>query len=229
MTKTGTVSAREVVPEFFHEVIELLENLLTVLSTPTSSFALLGVFLLIAFGIYARRIRLTTAMLVNISLMLALTILLSQLRLYHFPQGGSVTLGAMVPLIIISLRYGAGVGALAGFLYGMIEIIADPFILHPLQVLFDYPLPNMAMGLAGLFTQRLILGTVTAFVAKFACHFISGVVFFASYAPEGMSAAAYSLAANASVVVPNLLICCVILKVLPVERLLAAMDKNSPR
>ena len=224
----GAISALEVVPKFF-EVIRMLENLMTVLASPTSSFALLGIFLLIVFGLYARRVRLTTPILVNISLMLALALILSQFRLYHFPQGGSVTLGAMVPLLIISFRYGAGVGALAGFVFGLIQIIQDPFILHPLQVLFDYPLPYMALGLAGFFPQRLILATVLAFAAKFACHFISGVVFFASYAPEGMAPVIYSLTVNASMILPELLICCVILKVLPVSRLLAAMDKNSPR
>ena len=224
----GAISALEVVPKFF-EVIRMLENLMTVLASPTSSFALLGIFLLIVFGLYARRVKLTTPILVNISLMLALALILSQFRLYHFPQGGSVTLGAMVPLLIISFRYGAGVGALAGFVFGLIQIIQDPFILHPLQVLFDYPLPYMALGLAGFFPQRLILATVLAFAAKFACHFISGVVFFASYAPEGMAPVIYSLTVNASMILPELLICCVILKVLPVSRLLAAMDKNSPR
>ena len=82
-----------------------------------------------------------------LALLMALALILSQFRLYHFPQGGSVTLGAMVPLLIISFRYGAGVGALAGFVFGLIQIIQDPFILHPLQVLFDYPLPYMALGI----------------------------------------------------------------------------------
>ena len=207
----------------------MLENLSTILESPSSSFALLGIFLLIIFGFYLRRIKLTTPMLINISLMLALAILLSNFRLYHFPQGGNVTLGAMIPLLIISFRYGAGVGALAGFLFGLIQIIQDPFILHPIQVLFDYPLPFMMFGLAGFLSRRFILASIVAFAGRFACHFISGLVFFASYAPEEMSPVIYSLVANATYIVPELLICCLILKILPMERLLAAMDKNSPR
>ncbi|MBO4401479.1 MAG: energy-coupled thiamine transporter ThiT [Selenomonadaceae bacterium] len=161
--------------------------------------------------------------------MVALAFLLSQIQLYHFPQGGLVTLGSMVPLLLVSFRYGAKAGALAGFLYGLLQIIQDPFILHPVQVLFDYPLPFMAMGLAGFFPRRMILAAALSFAGRFACHFISGVVFFASYAPEGVSPVIYSLTANATYIVPEMLICCVILKVLPVERLLAAMDKNSQR
>ena len=220
------ISARESSPNFF-EVILMLENVLTILQNPGSSFALLGILLLTGFCLYLRRIKLTTSILINISLMLALAVLLHQLRLYHFPQGGSVTPGGMIPLLIISFRYGAGIGALAGFVFGLINMIQDPFILHPIQVLFDYPLPYMAMGLAGL-SRNFILAAIMAFAGRFACHFISGVVFFASYAPEGMSPIIYSLMANATYMLPEMVICCVILKFLPVERLLRAMDKNTP-
>ena len=105
-------------------------------------------------------------------------------------------------------------------------MIQDPFILHPLQVLFDYPLPYMAAGLAGLFREKFILATCLTFVGRFLCNFISGVIFFASYAPEGMSPAIYSLTVNAGLLIPECLICCIILKFLPVKRLLDAMDKS---
>ena len=203
----------------------MLENFFKILENPAASFALLGVLLLIFFGLYVRKIKLTTRTLINISLMLALAMILNEIRLYHLPQGGSVTLGGMIPLLLISFRYGAGVGALAGFLFGVFSIIQDPFIVHPVQVLFDYPLPFMAMGLAGIFHEKIFLGTILAFAGRFICHFISGVIFFASYAPEGTSPVMYSLATNAMYIVPEMIICLVILKVLPVQRLLAAMHR----
>ena len=201
----------------------MLENFLTILQSPTSLAALIGVLILILFALYSRKIKFSTRMLINISLMLAFSIVLHYLKIYHFPQGGSVTFGAMIPLILISLRYGAGVGALAGFIFGLINILQDPFILHPIQVLFDYPLPFMAMGLAGIFPEKIFLSTVLAFAGRFICHFISGVIFFASYAPEGMSPIIYSLTANATYLIPETLICLVILKILPVKRLLDAI------
>lgn len=201
----------------------MLENIFTVLQSPTSLIALIGVLILILFALYSRKIKFSTRMLINISLMLAFSIVLHYLRIYHFPQGGAVTFGAMIPLILVSLRYGAGVGALAGFIFGLINILQDPFILHPIQVLFDYPLPFMAMGLAGIFPEKIILSTILAFAGRFICHFISGVIFFASYAPEGMSPIIYSLTANATYLIPETLICLVILKILPVKRLLDAM------
>lgn len=81
----------------------------------------------------------------------------------------------------------------------------------------------MAMGLAGIFSDKTIFSALLAFAGRFICHFISGVVFFASYAPEGMSPIIYSLTANATYMIPETLICLVILKILPVKRLLDAM------
>ena len=166
-------------------------------------------------------------MLVYISLMLAFSIILQQLRLYHFPQGGSVTLGSMIPILLLSYRYGMSTGALAGFLFGLIDILQDPFILHPIQVLFDYPLPYMSLGLAALIPSHKFISTLIAFICRFACHFISGIVFFASYAPEGMSPIIYSLTANATYFLPECIICFVILKFLPLERLLKFMDQKN--
>ena len=193
------------------------------LENPTSSAALFGLLILILFFLYSKKIKFTTKILINVSLMIALAIILHSLKIYHLPQGGSVTLGGMIPLLLISFRYGAGVGIFAGFIFGLITILQDPFILHPVQVLFDYPLPFMAMGLAGFFSEKIFLGVVISFAARFFCHFISGVIFFASYAPEGMSAINYSLITNATYIIPEMLICCLILKILPIKRLFDAM------
>ena len=201
----------------------MLENFFTISESPTTLIALIGIFILILFFIRARKIKLTTKILINISLMLAMAIVLQYFSIYHFPQGGAVTFGSMIPIILISLRYGISVGIFAGFVFGLINILQDPFILHPIQVLFDYPLPFMAIGLAGIFHEKIILSTILAFAGRFICHFISGIVFFASYAPEGISPIIYSLTANATYILPELIICCVILKILPIQRLLAAM------
>ena len=206
----------------------IIKSAAELIAQPTSLFALLAVLIFILGYLQMRRIRFTTSMLINVALMLALTIVLHQLRLFHMPQGGSVTLGAMVPLLFLSYRYGAGIGCLAGFLYGMINLMQDAFILHPLQVIFDYPLPYMALALAAVVPGRFYAGAALAFSARFLCHYISGVVFFGSYAPPEMSPYLYSLVFNASYLVPEAIICLVILRILPVPRLLAAMDQRTP-
>jgi len=206
----------------------LIKSMTELLTQPASLFTLLAVLIFILGYLQMRRIHFTTGMLINVALMLALTIVLHQLRLFHMPQGGSITLGAMVPLLFLTYRYGAGIGCLAGFLYGMINLMQDAFIVHPLQVLFDYPLPYMALAVAAAVPGRLYAGAALAFSARFLCHYISGVVFFGSYAPPDMSPYLYSLVFNATYLVPEAVICLVILRILPVPRLLAAMDQRTP-
>ena len=205
----------------------LLQNISAILEHPASLIALIAVLFAILSHLYFRRVRLTTPMIVTIALMLAMTVILHQFRLYHMPQGGSVTLGAMVPLLFVSYRYGVGTGCLAGFLYGIFNMMQDPYLLHPVQVLFDYPLPYMALSLAALFPAHRMASTALAFFARFFCHIVSGVVFFASYAPAGTSPLVYSLTFNATYLVPECLICFALLKVLPIERLMAAMDRQT--
>ena len=197
-----------------------------VLSNPASLFAMTGLFALTSGCIYLRKIRLTAQMLVYVAMMLAITMILEQLALFHFPQGGYVTLGAMIPIMLISHRFGPVVGAMAGFLYGFINLIQDPFILHPVQVIFDYPLPFMSIGLCAGLVKNLYLGTFLAFAGRFLCHFISGIVFFASYAPEGMSPVIYSFAVNGSLMGAECLICLLVMKILPIRRLLDNMGQG---
>ena len=206
----------------------LIKNATELLAQPTSLFTLLAVLVFIFGYLQMRRIHFTTSMLINVALMLALTIVLHQLRIFHMPQGGSVTLGAMVPLLFLTYRYGAGIGCLAGFVYGMINLMQDAFIVHPLQVLFDYPLLYMALAIAAAVPGRIYLGAVLAFAARFLCHYISGVVFFGSYAPPDTSPYLYSLVFNATYLVPEAVICLLLLRILPVPRLLAAMDQRTP-
>ncbi len=196
-----------------------MDKMTAILASPTSIAALAALMIFIFALLRVKKITLTTRMITHIGLALALAAVLHAVRIYHLPQGGSITLGSMIPILLIALYYGAEVGYLTGFLYGMINLIQDPFILHPVQVLFDYPLPFMALGLAGYFKERMMLGTTIAVFGRFICHFLSGVVFFASYAPPGMSPYLYSLVFNGSYLVPELVICLLIMRVLPVKRL----------
>ncbi len=48
-------------------------------------------------------------------------------------------------------------------------------------------------------------------MGRFVCHFVSGAVYFADYAPPGVSAAVYSAAYNATYLVPSIIICAIII------------------
>jgi thiamine transporter len=150
------------------------------------------------------------------ALAIALAFVLGLIKVFQMPMGGSISL-AMIPLILLALRQGPLVGIVAGAAYGLLDLAIEPFIVHPVQVLLDYPLAFGALGLAGFFQPTVrgaILGTVVAVLARFICHFISGVVYFASYAPEGWNVYIYSAVYNAAYLIPSLIVAVVVVLVL---------------
>ena len=141
---------------------------------------------------------LSTRALSEIVVVIALSTVLSYIKIYHLPQGGSVTAGSMVPLLWLSLRRGAKVGLLASIVYGIVQLSVEPYIYHPAQVLLDYPIAFGALGLAGFFTNYAILGIAIGIFGRFVSHLLSGVIFFAEYAPPGMNPIVYSAIYNGS-------------------------------
>lgn len=206
--------------------MSLIKNFTEILSHPTSIFALIAVIIFILFWAKVKNVKFTTQLVTQIGIALALATILKIFRIYHLPQGGSVTLGSMVPILLMALLYGPEVGFITGFLYGIITLILDPYILHPIQVIFDYPLPFMALGIAGYFRNRKIIGTFLAILGRFICHFISGVIFFGSFAPKGMSPAIYSLTLNGIFIAVEGAICIAIMIVLPVKHLETIINKK---
>jgi len=150
------------------------------------------------------------------ALAIALAFVLGFIKVFQMPFGGSISL-EMIPLILLALRQGPWVGMVAGAAYGLLNLAIEPVVVHPVQVLFDYPLAFGALGLAGFFQPTVrgaVLGAIVAVLARFASHFVSGVVFFASYAPEGWNPLVYSAAYNAAYLVPSLIIALVVVVVL---------------
>ena len=166
-----------------------------------------------------------TRVLTESAIAVALSFVLGLFVLFKMPFGGSVSL-EMIPLILLSLRQGWKVGVVAGATYGLLDLAIDPFVVHPLQLLLDYPLAFGVLGLAGLFQPTVrgaVLGATVAVLARFLCHLLSGVVYFASYAPDGWNVWLYSAAYNAAYLVPSLLIAIAVVVVL-----LKALDAAQP-
>jgi thiamine transporter len=148
------------------------------------------------------------------ALCVALSVVFSNFRLFAMPQGGSVTL-EMAPLLYFSYRCGWKWGTLAGGLSGVLQMLLGGYIVHPAQVILDYPLAMACMGAAGAFAGnpaqparpvQIALGTLAAGALRFFCHVLSGVIFFSSYAPEGQNPWVYSALYNACFLAPALVI-----------------------
>ena len=125
------------------------------------------------------------------SVCIAMSFALSYLRLWKMPQGGSVTAASLLPLMIYSYMFGVKKGIFAGFIYGVLQAIQDPWLIHPAQFLLDYPVAFACIGIAGLFakTEKLAklpqvqfgLGAIAASALRFLCHILSGVFAFSEY------------------------------------------------
>jgi thiamine transporter len=200
------------------EGFSLSKNLETIFASKTAIFAMIALVIFIFLFIKIRQIKFTPKIISMVGLAVALSTVLSMLKLYKMPQGGSITLGSMVPIILMAIFYGPEVGFLTGFLVGVMGLFIDPYILHPIQVLFDYPLPFMALGLAGYFKNNKYVGTVVGILGRYIFHILSGVIFFASYAGN-QNPLIYSIIYNISYLGPDAIVCFVIMSLLPIKEL----------
>ncbi|MFU7516065.1 energy-coupled thiamine transporter ThiT [Clostridium sp. HCS.1] len=206
----------------------LKEGFNEIYNSPLSLATLIGVILIILALIRFKKIKLDTKVITRIGIALALATILHLVKLVDLPNGaGSINLGSMVPILIISFMYGPEIGMLTGFLFGVIYLIISPYILHPIQVLFDYPLPFMAVGLSGFFKNKKLLGTTLGMFIRFIFHFISGVLFFGEFAPKGWSPVLYSFIVNGSVVLGNLLVILIIISLLPISKIILMNNSYS--
>jgi thiamine transporter len=152
----------------------------------------------------------STRALSEIVVVIALSTVLSYIKIYQLPQGGSITAGSMVPLLWLSLRRGVKIGLFASIVYGIVQLLVEPYVYHPVQVLLDYPLAFGALGLAGFFTSYALIGVAVGIFGRFVSHLLSGVIFFAEYAPTGMSPIVYSAIYNGSYLIGELVVSAVL-------------------
>ena len=163
---------------------------------------------------------------------IAIAFVLSCIRLYRMPQGGSITPAAMLPLILFMVACGPLKGFVVGCAFGLLKLLADPYIIHPLQLLVDYPLAYGAMILGCLATLlpvkkqwQLPIAALLAGIGRYFMVVLSGAVFFAEYAGE-QNAWIYSLVYNISYLGPDILVCMLIACIPGMPRLVEVIRKK---
>ena len=168
----------------------------------------------------------------EIGVFVALAVVLGTLtRFIQLPFGGSINL-SLLPIVVLALRRGSRVGLLSGTLYGLVDFVLNPFFYHPAQVLLDYPMASGCMaalsGLATCFKDSryyylaAAIAMAAAGIGRLFFHWLSGVLFFASYAPQGEPVWLYSLTYNSSYVIPETVLC-----ILLSQLLLRYLSKSS--
>ena len=168
------------------------------------------------------RSKLTVKQLAFCAMAIALGTVLSNIKLFHFPTGGSITLLSMLVICLPGYWFGLGAGIATGVAYGILQLLIDPYVLYPMQLIVDYILAFGALGLSGLFSNAkfgLIKGYITGIVGRYVFAVISGWIFFGAYAWEGWDPLPYSLAYNAIYIFSEAAVTLVILSIKPVGNL----------
>lgn len=155
-----------------------------------------------------------TKQLVFAAISIALAMVTSYMKLFEAPMGGAVTLCSMLFVTLIGSWYGLRVGLTTALAYGLLQFIIDPYAISIPQVLMDYILGFGALGLSGLFQNRkhgIVKGYLVGIFGRFVFTTLSGVIFFASYAPEGMNPWIYSMGYNGAYIGLEGAITCILL------------------
>ncbi len=165
--------------------------------------------------------RTNVKVMVECSLMIAIGTALAQIKIFTLPNEGSITLFSMLPFIMVSFRHGVRWGLLTGLANSFLQMLlggipavpAGTLFSFVMMILLDYILAFMVLGLAGAFAKPIksrmagvAVGTLAVCVLRFLCAFVSGVLIWGVYAPEGMDPALYSFVYNISYMAPETII-----------------------
>lgn len=174
-------------------------------------------------------------MIVEGALMVAAAQILSMIKLWEMPWGGSIVL-AMVPIILFAVRWGLGSGLMAGFVFGVLQFTFDGgFALGWQSIIGDYLVAFTVLGLAGAVKGKKFapfIGTLIGGGARFVVHYVVGATVWAEYMPEnfmGMNMTSpwiYSCLYNLAYMLPNIIITLVVFGLLaaPMSKYLKGED-----
>ena len=164
--------------------------------------------------------KITTKQLVFSAMAIALAVVISvAIKLPSLPNGGSVTLFSMLIVTLVGYWYGPALGITAAVGYGILQFITGPYVVHPIQVVIDYPLAFGALGLSGFFSKSkngLIKGYLAGVLGRFFFACLSGVIFYTVYVGswgENLIAIWGSIVYNMTYIVPEAVMTLVLLAV----------------
>lgn len=160
--------------------------------------------------------------LVECAVMVALATVLSLIKLYELPYGGSVTAASMLPILIIAYRHGTGVGLGTALVYGVIQQLLGintlggngfTWVAIVAVVLLDYIIAFAVIGLGGIFRKKgrsaasaILWGGFFVCILRYICHVISGATVWAGISIPTKAALIFSLSYNATYMIPETII-----------------------
>lgn len=154
------------------------------------------------------------------AVMIAFATVLSVIKLIDMPHGGSVTLCSMIPLTIVSYRYGFTWGAFSSVVYSLVQLLlgmenfsyATSATAVILIVIFDYILAFTGYSFAGLLkstklsqTSILSIAVILSGIFRYLCHTIVGYAVWRDISLPTTQAWIYSFSYNAVYMIPEII------------------------
>lgn len=118
---------------------------------------------------------------VKTAILIAIAYVLNQITLFRMPQGGSVTPFSMLFIVLAAYLFGAKQGVTAGIVFGLLDLLIKPYVIHPVQLILDYPLAFGALGLGAVLRNQkhgLMKTYLVGILGRFIISSISGIIFF---------------------------------------------------
>lgn len=140
----------------------------------------------------------TVRKLTESAIFIAIATVLSFLKI-DLPFGGGVTIVSMLPLVIVSHRWGWKWGVFTAFAYGVLQMLfgldnvgyATTFLTAVGVIFLDYIIAYTVIGLSGIFDKpcgktrkSVCIGIAVTFFLRFLCHYITGVWIWGGWMPE---------------------------------------------
>ena len=185
----------------------------------------------------------STRTLAENAILIAVATVLSLFAVFKLPNGGSVTIGSMIPIILLSIKYPLRWSLTAAFAYSLIQMLSGFFappveniLYYTIMILLDYIIAFCVLCLSGPIYRKIssrmsarfsiITAAIICFILRFISHFLSGIIIWGYYASEGQPVWLYSLLYNGSYMICECLISGTILYFAG-QRLVALMCSNN--
>ena len=134
------------------------------------------IFLLLVLVMRTNEKKNDVSVLVKTSILLAIAFVLNHIILLKMPQGGSITAFSMFAIFLAAYLFGPRQGILAGMAYGLLDLVLNPYVVHPMQIFLDYPLAFGAIGIGGLLRNKKF-GIITGYLLGVLGRYLVVVVF----------------------------------------------------
>ena len=159
------------------------------------------------------------------------TVIATAIKLPPLPNGGSVTLFSMLLVTLVGYWYGPVVGITAAVAFGILQFITGPYVVHPMQVIIDYPLAFGALGCSGFFANKkngLLKGYLAGVAGRFFFASLSGLIFYTVYVDafsENMVAIWASLVYNMTYILPEAVVTVILISLPAVKNALTRIKE----